>query len=210
MEYGYLDKEVKVLVTERDRLAAENTRLINQISDLEEIIVSLRERVDKLAIERSAFVLKKEDVLPPPKTKEYHGWTGLVVTSTFVDGMGCVDGIEFYWDRREADPKRNLVIAFRASRGGIQGPAVFVREEDLQSIADYIMPRLPLAAENAELRKKDGSGLIAEAEKLMKELAAANATLDTLRDAIKKQHAELFYVTAAKELSVGFDSKGKV
>ena len=31
------------------------------------------------------------------------------------------------------------------------------------------------------------------------ELAAANATLDRLREAIRRQHAELFYVTAAQE-----------
>lgn len=98
-----------------------------------------------------------------------------------------------------------------------------------------IADRDRLAAENAELRKKDGSGLIAEAERLMAENAelralvgkknesieilyakwskeivkaeAANAMLAALREAIRRQHAELFYMTAAQHLSVGFDAK---
>ena len=47
-----------------------------------------------------------------------------------------------------------------------------------------IAERDRLAAENAELRKKDGAGLIAEAERLMVELSAANAMLDRLREAV--------------------------
>lgn len=44
-------------------------------------------------------------------------------------------------------------------------------------------------------------------EELTAAEAAANATLDALRDAIRRQGATLFYVTAAKELGVGFDAK---
>lgn len=40
-----------------------------------------------------------------------------------------------------------------------------------------------------------------------REFAAANATMDALREAIRRQHAELFYVTAAQYLRVGFDAK---
>lgn len=70
-----------------------------------------------------------------------------------------------------------------------------------------------LAAEKAELRdlleisRKEALEL-RKHRKPLRELAAANAILDRLREAIGRQHAELFYVTAAKELSVGFDSKG--
>lgn len=128
---------------EIDRLVAEN-------AELREGILSLRERMDKLSIERSAFMLKREDVIPDPKLSECHGWTGLTIASTHVDGMGCVDSVEFYWDKKEENPERNLAIAFRASRGGLQGPGVFVREEDLQSIVDYISPRI---AANATLDK---------------------------------------------------------
>ncbi len=35
MEYGYLDKEVKALVAERDRLAAENSEQEARIAELE-------------------------------------------------------------------------------------------------------------------------------------------------------------------------------
>ena len=34
MEYGYLDKEVKALVAERDRLAAENAELRGKLDDV--------------------------------------------------------------------------------------------------------------------------------------------------------------------------------
>lgn len=59
-----------------------------------------------------------------------------------------------------------------------------------------------LAAENAELRYWKQGNIRCAAQ-----LAAATATLDALRVAIRRQHAELFYMMAAQYLSVGFDAK---
>lgn len=65
-----------------------------------------------------------------------------------------------------------------------------------------IADRDRLAAENAELRYWKQGNIRCAAQ-----LAAATATLDALREAIRRQHAELFYMTAAQYLSVGFDAK---
>jgi phage shock protein A len=72
-------------------------------------------------------------------------------------------------------------------------------------IAAITAERDRLAAENAELRKdtKVGDFILS----LTMERDLANATLDRMREAIRRQHAELFYVTAAQELRVGFDAK---
>ena len=103
MEYGYLDKEVKALVAERDRLAAENAEL--------------RATIETISTERNLFLQQRTEAIDK--------------------------GV--YWQDKSKTHER----MFRA----------------------------------------------------------ANATLDRLREAIRTQHAELFYVTAAKELRVGFDAK---
>lgn len=67
-----------------------------------------------------------------------------------------------------------------------------------------------LVAENAELR----NGILpsevhahSHYQHVKRQRDAANATIDALREAIRRQHAELFYVTAAQYLRVGFDAK---
>lgn len=75
---------------------------------------------------------------------------------------------------------------------------------------DLLAERNRLAAENAELR----NGILpsevhahSHYQHVKRQRDAANATLERLREAIRRQHAELFYMTAAQYLSVGFDAK---
>lgn len=77
---------------------------------------------------------------------------------------------------------------------------------DFKRLADEI-------ADGTSPRVKQGEGepytipSVAEYEVLMDGYLQQRKELAALREAIRTQHAELFYVTAAKELRVGFDAK---
>lgn len=81
-----------------------------------------------------------------------------------------------------------------------------------KEVKALVAERDRLASENAEL-KRDFAALNETLQNYAQQVRqasaelAANATLDQLREAIRRQHAGLFYVTAAQHLRVGFDAK---